>query len=495
MLNMFTPRSLSIGSVQGSPTMYSRTYQLNSTENNLNELLRTTNNGNNVNVNSVMGASDIMGMSSDASAQIDIEGGWHEHRHIFTMVLESSTTGTLYILTGFTTTDYMINGQINPRALVKFNTFTEMARQVGPDGNPMYTPVATDNIMAQTSLIGGGELANAVSARPTDVLSASSLYGIGDEGENITSIAQHSTNGSTARNNQAAAWLGRSMNSFMDAMDSVSLSGSGHSYMGESDANMIANHAAQAGNITETDLTRAPLIGSILNNFHDMKSGEVTWAELLRQLPQLANLVQPPLPAGGGSKVSLAEWNNRDTAIIMSEYASAIPALMLELGITTFDHTISNANQGYNADPMSNGGASYMINGDANTPGVTFSVPNANAVEILRRAEIRIRDMIFPRISKGHNMTISCRASVLSEMTIAVNWNGYEFVHSAPTWASSMWGATMATVHGSTSLANGMGKLANKLVDSRGNAVSPQPSQNQSAPQGRFGDPIDDLFN
>lgn len=467
-LNMFTPRSLSIGAIQGFPNQYSRTYNMRTTQGNLDDLLRATNNGLNVNVNTITQASDVIGMNSEAVG-IDIDGGWDENRHIIQMVLESETNGSLYILTGFTTTDYMIGGRANPNALVRFNTFTEMAPRQDHMGNVSYVAVATDNVMAQTRLNGNLELSHAVTVCPSDVLSASSMYGMSD-GDNMGTLNQLSTRGSTARNNQAAAWLGRSLNTFVDQMDSMGMD-SHNSYMAHSEASTICNHAANNAGIAETDLATAPLIGSLLGQFHDLQAGQITWGYLLQRLPQLEHLLQPPVAAGGGQHIKLEEWNNRDSAMVISEYASAIPALMLELGIAYLDHTISNSNSGFSPDPMNASGNSFQINGNINEPGITFSVPSVNEAETLSRLEVRIREMIFPRISKGHQMTISCRASLFSDMTIIVNWNGVEFAHSSPTFASSMWSAMSADVNSSTNLANGMGKLAETLVDSRGNGV------------------------
>jgi len=465
-LTMFTPRQVSIGAILGSQTQYSRTYSLNATGSNVNDLLKHTSNGLDINVNTIVNGSGIMAMSSDAHAEIDIDGGWQEPRHVFELILESNTTGSLFILTGFTSTDYMLNGRINPRAEIHFNTYTEMAPQQQPDGSIQYMAMSTDNIMAATDLKGNLELNRSLSVTPTHVLAASSMYGMGND--NMTTIGQHDTCASTARNNQAAAWLGRTIDSYVTQMDSMDMSGQGaHGYMRDGAASVVANHASHHAAITETDLAQAAFIGSLLSNYHDMSAGALTWGYLLEKLPQIQHLIRPPLPAGGGSQIKLEEWNNRDTAIIISEYASAIPALMLECGVKYFNHTVTNVNSGMNLDPFNTTACSYRVNGDANNPGVLFSVDNAKEMELLNMLQVRITNMIFPRISRGHKMTISCEASKLTNMTIAVDWNGYTFAHTAATFASSKWSAMSANINSSTDLANGVGKLGNALIEAR----------------------------
>lgn len=461
MSTMYTPLQLKLGTIHGVPDHYSRTYEIRSTEQNMDALMQSTMAGRNINATTIQQASGMIGMSSDASARLAVNGGWGETRQVIQLIVESNSTGSLYVLDGFTDAGFWTGNTINPRAMIRFNSFTELAPITNEMGQRRYRPVNRDFLLTSVQFTGGTD-PRGIWARPRDVVTASITAGHSDLSLSATSLTPSS---SRAQNNDAAMWLGLTVNELVTAGTTPTLGESGGLVAGQG-PEVLCNHAASSQVLQENQPVQMAFLGYILDNHHDLRNGGVSWATLVQKLPALVNMVRPPEDAGGGDRIQLSSWNNRDSAIIISEFGVGMAGIMKELTVAGVTFTVTN--QGHQGGYAQVGNQPQMrFNGDPNKA-IGFAAPGVDGDWTVRSFCDRVTQL-FAKVAKGHQMTISCDASAMTTMTVRVQWNGMDFSYTAGTFAASMWAATTATELSSNSLAGSVYKMADYLSKSIGN--------------------------
>jgi hypothetical protein len=480
-LGHFEVLDFKLGATAGGPEQYVRTYAIHATEGNLNDLMRNTANGASVNANTLAKSSSLLGMSSDARSAISIDDGFEAPRSIAFLKVRSNATGDIYIITAYSTTDFMSSdGGINPRATLSFTSYSEFTARNMPDGSMGYSAPIADSLLTK-QYISNSSTGHALYERPADMLSGAAVSGLSEDG--TISVNQMYGN-STALNAQSTSWFGRSMLAMTDSSiragfdGDLSISGDG-----------IASEASQSALVAENMSNRQPLLGSLITSITGASSMEITWSELLSRLPGLRNfLTNAPTAAGGNSAgLSFEAWNSRDAAWPFSELASAIPAMMLHLGISYVRFKITNEighgdlSQGNRPHFMLDTGDSI---GSSGKPAIAFGVQGLDYERTIRAFEIYMATEIFPRVSNGHKVSMSVDASLVSHMIMAVEYDGYTSRFSSATFAHARWSAVTASFAGHNALTKGMAAVTNHLADTMNGVIGNSNSFGQSSNSG-----------
>jgi hypothetical protein len=245
-----------------------------------------------------------------------------------------------------------------------------------------------------------------------------------------------------------------------------------------SGASMTAD-AGRAAMVNENVGSRHPLLGSIISGIYSESSMEVTWNELISKLPGLRNhLTQAPQNAGGGNVQNFDQWNDRNASMVFSELASAIPALLLHLGIAAVRFQITNANTGM--DSMFGNRPKLAFDSNNERPSVSFMLQDIDQQDALRKFEAALCVDIFPRLCNGHKVSVTVDASAISQMIISCDYDGYHSNFSSPTFAHARWSVISGTSEGQHNLSTGLAAVADHISDTANGVVNNKQSFGQS---------------
>lgn len=462
--------------------MVARPFILHASEGALDQFVNNTNVGTNINHKSVLtDGQPMITLQAEGLGVVDIEGGWGTERNIVTLVLIDVNTRSKYILSGYTSPDFMINGNYNDYANITFNNLTELQAIRKFDGTLEYQLANSDNILSNTEIKGSyNNYTN--KQRPIDVLeNAAQRNTVGMAMGNDVSMDTPITTVGIDGGNRLAPELSRVGNA----------SGSDYLYRtskGFMDAQMIGGSTNDLGNtlseavasdlVYENSYDSSGIINHILGSVHGRASASVTFGELSQAIPGLNQVIKPITEDSGISAVDSSSWHGRVETVPAGELAAAIPNIMSMCGIQAIGFTMSNdtmnsldgysASFGLKASPMT----AHM--GSSSQPYLAFLTPDIPQEQMLAKFTAYMNNVIFPSTSRGRRLSIDVEASSIKSIVIAISIDGAPYMRfPAGVFSSSKWSPINATsVESNTSMGSGMLALTNHISNVQEGNVS-----------------------
>lgn len=492
----FVPEKFIVGISGQYHDMVSRPFVMHTSQNALDNLMLNTNNGLNITQESVQLEQDaIIRLAGEAQGVLDIEGSWGTSRNVFVLVLRNVNDNSKFILSGFTSPDFLHGNNINDYAQLKFNNVVELSAVQDMSGQISYRMHNSDSILTSNALMGGTGGSFTQPQRPTDVINNAILRGetmaqssatVEDDTPIVSmGISELGGNGTKApelgraTNASANDYLYRTARAFTDA-----------SLTGTSDDDITHTLQGMATNniLSEGSYSSMPLINTLLTNAGSRRGAYTTFGELRDTLPDLPQVTQVLNGDSGSSMDGMEHWKGRGATGMIAEFAAAIPAIMMKLGINHIGFQMTSADASYGMDGYSN---TFSLKQDLQMGGVmlSFLIPEIPQMEAQAAFTAYMRNVVFPSIAKHHNVVIDVTCGLTKDLVISASIDGSNVkTWAGPTFCSSLWNPTGATtLQSNTNMANGMLQLTQHIHNSQNGMASQQQSSAQEYASSQFG--------
>lgn len=483
--NAYSVESMVVGVAGPMNSMVARPFMMHTNQNSLDEFIINTDNGLNITQQSVQmqNNNNIIQLAAEGQGVIEIDGTWQAHRNVFSMVIINIHDQSKFIISGFTSPDFIVNGEVNIYASLTINSVVEFQAVTGYDGQISYRLHNSDNVLAVNGLNGAVHGQQVTQAqRPVDVLDAALLRSevISESSSDINSgtpiinlglvdsmgSGGRSPEFSRASNAAGNDYLYRTTRAFTDAK----LTGG---------SNDDINHHLQATStndmIGESSYHEMPLINSILTHAASRRNATISFGELEDVLTTLRQVMKVHTDDNYTSMEGMEHWEGRGEVRIQAELAAAIPAIMLKLGINHIGFQMASISAVGSMDGYSN---EFIMKQD-NMSGqimLGFMAPNLPETELYAAFVAYMRNVVFPTATAGYaGIVLEVECSIAKNLIISTSIGGGEpLLRGAPTFASSAWNPTnTATIGTNTSMADGMLNLTSYISSSQDGNASP----------------------
>lgn len=499
----FAPEKLIVGVSGQYNDMVSRPFQMHTAQNTLDELMLKTQNGLNITQQTVqLDGQSVIQISAEGQGVIEVDGGWQSGRNVVVLVLRNIHDGSKFVMTGYTDPDFLYNEQINQYSRVTFDSVIELQAIQQFDGSVSYQLYNSDNILSMTHLngrVGGQQIST--TQRPVDVLDNASFRqetmdnsdaNIGGDTP-IVHLGMADSMGmgnrnpelSRASNGSANDYLFRTSRAFADTRLTAS-----------SQDDLSHNLAGAASNeiISEGSYTEMPLLNTLLTHASARRAASATVEDLMQVMPNLMQVAEVIRGDTGAVLSNVEHWQGRGDTKVAAEFAAAIPAIMLKLGIQLAGFQMSSTVAGTSMDGYNNT-FNYKLNPmDQSMPLVGFVIPEIPQQQMLSAFQAYMRSVVFPSIAQGRNVIIDVECSITKDFIISISVDGCNPLNfSAPTFASSAWSPVgSTTLQSNTSMSNGMLELTSYMTNMQEGNVSPSSplSGNQQITQNQPNQPV-----
>lgn len=483
--NSYVVERLVVGVVGGCQDMVARPFMMHTGQNALDEFIINTDNGLNITQQSVQmtNNNNIIQLTAEGQGTIEIDGQWSSGRNVFSMIIRNVNDHSKFILSGFTSPDFMPSGgEVNPYATLTFNSVIELQAITNYDGSVKYQLHNSDNILSVNSLNGSvhGQQVT-TTQRPVDVLDGAMLRSEVmsessshiDSNTPIVNLGLVDSMGSGGRSPQLSRasnaagndYLYRTTRAFSDAK----LTGSAND-----DLNHHLHATATNQVIGEGSYQEMPLINTILTNAASKRNATISFGELEQTLTNLRQVTTVHTDDNYVDMSGTEHWGGRGEVRIQAELAAAIPAIMLKLGIQLIGFQMTSASAVGSMDGYNN---TFLIKQHPDgSPMVGFITGDLPENELLSSFIAYMRNVVFPTATSGYgSVVLDVECSVVKNLVMSTSIdNANPLVRGAPTFASSMWNpANTTTTTSNTSMADGMLNLTAYISSSQDGNASP----------------------
>ncbi|AFI55435.1 hypothetical protein TSMG0152 [Halocynthia phage JM-2012] len=494
----FTAERMLIGISGQYHDVVARPFTMHTSESSLDELMLKTNNGLNITQDSVqLENQSIIQLMGESQGVIDIDDTWQAGRNVFILILRNINDNSKFILSGFTSSDFLEGQNVNQYAQLRFNSMIELNAIQNMDGSISYQMFNSDNILTSNHLTGsvGGNITQP--QRPTDVIDNAILrmetidQSSSNIGSDVPVISMGLNNGhrapelGRATNASGNDYLYRTARAFSDAqLTGTNQDDLTHHLQG------MSSHSV----LTEGSYSSTPLINSILTNAASRRTAAATFAELCEALPNLSQVTEILNGDGGATMEGMEHWKGRGVTTLCAEFAAAIPAVMMKLGISTVGFTMTTGSSTLSMDGFNN---TFAFKHGSMGIELSFLTPEIPQMEAQAAFTAYLRNVVFPSITKHHNVVLDVQCSISKDMIISMSVDGSNpRTWAGPTFCSSLWNPTGATtVDSNTAMANGMMSLTNHISNSQNGMASNGTGMSSGMGMAEaIGSGIEDLF-
>jgi hypothetical protein len=417
-------------------------------------------------------------------SHVNVNGGWGSTRNVLFMIIDNINNGSRYIISGYTSPDFMQGRSINPNCTITFNSVMELK----------YNNISNEyNIVNSDYIQRGFNFSNNETSyrqRPVDILGSAhirkseyfSRSDIGNLSNNrddfniamTSSMLESKSVMSDARNSIPSNYLSRSISAVNNSRF-------------DSDNSIDDNLYGLASNdlvVKENSYSEHELINELLIRSLDIDSSSCIWSKLVSRVPGLnpsSNILR--ILENDGSSVDTDNhniWNNRNqTTYIASQLSTAVTSLMMAHGISSIDFTVSTS-----GGPMDDYGNSLIINKlDDGSTSIGMVCEGMNEEGMIASFINHLRSKVFPSITRGHDVVATISCNIFKDIAISIRVDGVVDRFASPSFASSCYQPVLTNdLRGISELSINITKVNDSLGEFNGGGpeVLPDYSHNDS---------------